>query len=62
MIGHWIRGHRLHIAVAALGFYVAAIPVTVAVFPDNNMWLALLIIAAAAVQALLQIADLMEDE
>lgn len=56
----WLRAHRLHIALAALVFYLLAIPFTIVVFPDNNIWLALLVICASAVQALLSIADLLD--
>ena len=61
-IGRQIRRHRLGIAASALAFYAVAVPVTFLVFPDNNIWLAMLIICASAAQALLSIADLMEDE
>lgn len=62
MIGRWVRRSRLHIAMSALVFYLAAVPVTVVVFPDNSLWLALLVIAASAVQSLLSVADLLDEQ
>ena len=61
-LGRWLRTHRLHIASAAAMFYAAAIPITIIVFPDNSLWLGLLVICASLVQSLLSIADLLESE
>lgn len=61
-IGSHLRAHRLHIAATALVLYLLAIPATIFVFPNDSIWLALLIINASAVQSVLTIADLLTDE
>lgn len=55
----FIKRWRQVWAWITLGLYVAAVPVTIAVFPDNSLWLALLILFTGFTASLTTIAELL---
>jgi len=61
-IAAFIKEWRTEWSVFTVLCYVAAIPVTFIIFPDNNVWLAILIVFAGLMDALNSLADRMDDE
>jgi hypothetical protein len=55
----FIKRWRLAWAVITLLLYVAAVPFTLIVFPDNNLWLGLLILFSGFTASLVTLADLL---
>lgn len=55
----FIRRWRLFWAWVTLGLYVAAVPFTVIVFPNNSLWLALLILFSGFTASLTTVGDLL---
>ena len=53
---------RVEYSIAALVLYLAAIPVTIVVFPDSNLWIALLILFPPIVAQVKDIGDTLNDE
>lgn len=58
----FIKKWRTEWAVFTVLCYVAAIPFTFYVFPDNNVWIALLVVFAGLTDSLNSLADRMDDE
>lgn len=54
-----VKKYRVGWAWATLGLYVLAIPVTLIVFPDNNRWLALLVLFSGLTATLATLADML---
>jgi hypothetical protein len=54
-----VEKYRMTWAIATLVLYLVAVPATIAVFPDNSLWLALLVLFSGATATLATIADLL---
>lgn len=57
----FVKKWRTEYAVFTVLVYVAAIPITFLVFPNNNLWLALLVTVAGLFDALNSLADRIGD-
>ena len=55
----FIQKYRIAWAWITLLLYVAAIPFTIIIFPDNNMWLGLLILFTGITASLTTLGDLL---
>jgi hypothetical protein len=49
-------------SVLTVLIYLAAVPFTIIIFPENNVWIAILVIFAGLTDALNSLADRMDDE
>ena len=61
----FIKRYRIAWAWITLALYVFAVPFTIIIFPDNNMWLGLLILFTGLTASLTTLGDLLvsaEDE
>jgi hypothetical protein len=61
-IARLIRRYRLAWAIVTVLLYVAAVPFTIVVFPDNNMWLGLLVLFSGFTASMTTLADLLVDD
>ena len=61
-IARFIKKWRTEWAVFTVICYIAAVPITFVIFPDNNIWIALLIVFAGLTDSLNSLADRMDDE
>lgn len=61
-IAGFIKQWRTEWAVFTVVCYLLAIPITFYIFPDNNVWIALLIVFAGLTDALNTLGDRMDDE
>jgi hypothetical protein len=55
----FIKKYRMAWAWVTLALYVAAIPFTLIVFPDNNMWLGVLVLFTGFTASLTTLGDLL---
>lgn len=55
----FIQKYRIAWAWITLVLYIAAIPFTIIIFPDNNMWLGLLILFTGLTASLTTLGDLL---
>jgi hypothetical protein len=55
----FIKRWRLVWAWVTLGLYVAAVPFTIVVFPENSLWLGLLILFSGFTASLVTLGDLL---
>jgi hypothetical protein len=55
----FIQKYRIAWAWITLVLYIAAIPFTIIIFPDNNMWLALIELFTAFTASLTTLGDLL---
>lgn len=58
----FVKKWRTEWSVFTVLVYLSAIPITFVVFPDNNVWLALLITIGGLTDSLNSLADRMDDE
>lgn len=56
---HIIKQYRLGWAWMTLALYVVALPFTIIVFPDNSLWLGLLVLFSGFTATLTTLADLL---
>lgn len=62
-VARFVARWRTEYAVATLLLYVLVVlPLTIMIFPDNNIWLALLIVVGMILDALGDVADQLQDE
>jgi hypothetical protein len=64
-LGNFIKKHRLAFAWVTLWLYVGAVPMTIIIFPNNSLWLGLLVLFAGFTATLMSLGDLLasaEDE
>lgn len=61
-LAKWIRRYRVHWAVVTVLLYVAAVPASIIIFPDNNLWLAMLVLFSGLTASLTTLADLITDD
>lgn len=61
-VARFIKKWRTEWAVFTVICYLAAVPATFVIFPDNNIWIALLIVFAGLTDSLNTLADRMDDE
>jgi hypothetical protein len=57
-----IRRYRLAWAVVTVLLYVVAVPFTIVIFPENNMWLGLLVLFSGFTASMTTLAELVTDE
>jgi hypothetical protein len=57
-----IRRYRIQWAVITVVLYVVAVPVSIIIFPDNNIWLAMLVLFSGFTASLTTLADLITDD
>lgn len=55
----FIQKYRIAWAWITLVLYIAAIPFTIIIFPDNNMWLALIVLFTGFTASLTTLGDLL---
>ena len=55
----FIQKYRIAWAWITLILYIAAIPFTIIIFPDNNMWLALIVLFTGFTASLTTLGDLL---
>jgi len=55
----FIKRWRIFWAWITLGIYVAAVPFTIVVFPENSLWLGLLILFSGFTASLVTLGDLL---
>lgn len=53
------KEYRMEWAVATVLLYLVAIPVTFFIFPDNNLWLALLILFSGFTASVTTLGDML---
>ncbi len=62
-IARFVARWRTEYSVAALALYLLVIlPVSVALFPDSNVWLAVLIVVVGVLDQIKDLADQLADE
>lgn len=61
-LARWIRRYRIHWAVVTVLLYVVATPISIVIFPDSNLWLALLVLFSGLTASLTTLADLITDD
>lgn len=54
-----VREYRLEWAIATVFLYLVAIPITFIVFPDNNLWLALLVLFGGFTASVTTLGDML---
>lgn len=58
-VANFIKKYRLAWAWITLLLYVLAVPFTIIIFPDNNMWLGLLILFTGFTASIVTLGDLL---
>lgn len=58
-VANFIKKYRLAWAWITLLLYVAAVPFTIIIFPDNNMWLGLLVLFTGFTASIVTLGDLL---
>lgn len=61
-VAQWLKRHRIKWAAITVLLYVVAVPISVWIFPDNNLWLAMLVLFSGLTASLTTLADLITDE
>ena len=62
-VAHFVARWRTEYSIATLVLYVAVIlPITIWLFPDSNIWLALLIVLVGILDEIKDLADQLADE